>query len=760
MKQKGILGIFIFLIGLMMCGGPMHVKAAEDNHWYTWKEKDGIVGWYLSDGDNDDTFIETMPEALGYYDDLSIETTLDDISRAYLAGLSGIVGRVNVYTDEVVTIGNAETDLEVMDIITTKGNTTIYGDVSWATCSGGNLTINGDVLDYGEMELSGWGAGGDIIVNGNVPRITWTRKTTENEEDYDYFAGNVTVTGTVAEGQIIEYLYDNTIEEYTYQQVATINFCEAGVFSILNGVLSDKVPVTKTEVNFGDYYYRYFCYKGYGEQNVWDMEAYNSETDVYAWSKDCEQSDVPENADVWIMDTATPVVFDFNLCSLFVDSGDVTVNGSIIEGGHFAGFITGTPSYKRSLNVMITGDVYSASVWWYSYNPNWNVTIGGKVKEGTYGQEGEMYSFTCENVKLVENGIWNPNVYLSMNTDNGDISYQVPDNKELLDILGNTDIGIGSEAVLDNGKEIVKTASVIIQSTASDVMENIVNTDDFKKILNNYTNAEPICALDINVNAYYVEKESGSVCTEAGYESKSITELPGEMTFVVKVPAQHYEEAASYQIVRNHVNADGSVSVEALETTQNGDRLTFKSNKFSTFVIVEVKAEEPTKPEEPTEPEEPAEPEEPVKPEEPTEPEKPEKPTEPEAPSHDDSDNSDTEETGLITYTIARGDTLSGIAKKYQITLREILALNPQIKNPNRIYPGQVLTLGRMQVASKGTEGEALKDAVYDTVQRGDSISDSNQESCFTSQSLPVKSQTGGTEIYFRGSEGKSQIVN
>lgn len=44
--------------------------------------------------------------------------------------------------------------------------------------------------------------------------------------------------------------------------------------------------------------------------------------------------------------------------------------------------------------------------------------------------------------------------------------------------------------------------------------------------------------------------------------------------------------------------------------------------------------------------------------------------------------------TSVTYYTVVKGDTLSGIAKKYGITLTQIIALNPQIKNPNLIYVG------------------------------------------------------------------------
>lgn len=45
------------------------------------------------------------------------------------------------------------------------------------------------------------------------------------------------------------------------------------------------------------------------------------------------------------------------------------------------------------------------------------------------------------------------------------------------------------------------------------------------------------------------------------------------------------------------------------------------------------------------------------------------------------------------TITIARGDTLSGLARKYHTTVAELLKLNPNIKNPNLIYAGAKLNV-------------------------------------------------------------------
>ena len=44
---------------------------------------------------------------------------------------------------------------------------------------------------------------------------------------------------------------------------------------------------------------------------------------------------------------------------------------------------------------------------------------------------------------------------------------------------------------------------------------------------------------------------------------------------------------------------------------------------------------------------------------------------------------------GAQWHTVARGDTLWGLSRRYGVALSQIIALNPDIRNPNLIYPGQ-----------------------------------------------------------------------
>ena len=45
------------------------------------------------------------------------------------------------------------------------------------------------------------------------------------------------------------------------------------------------------------------------------------------------------------------------------------------------------------------------------------------------------------------------------------------------------------------------------------------------------------------------------------------------------------------------------------------------------------------------------------------------------------------------THTVVSGDTLWGISRRYGVSLSDVIALNPQIKNPNLIYPGEQVVI-------------------------------------------------------------------
>ncbi len=49
--------------------------------------------------------------------------------------------------------------------------------------------------------------------------------------------------------------------------------------------------------------------------------------------------------------------------------------------------------------------------------------------------------------------------------------------------------------------------------------------------------------------------------------------------------------------------------------------------------------------------------------------------------------------SAATSHTVVRGDTMWRIAKRYEVGISELKAANPEILNPDLIYPGQVLKI-------------------------------------------------------------------
>ncbi|MGB9662169.1 MAG: LysM peptidoglycan-binding domain-containing protein [Moorellaceae bacterium] len=76
-------------------------------------------------------------------------------------------------------------------------------------------------------------------------------------------------------------------------------------------------------------------------------------------------------------------------------------------------------------------------------------------------------------------------------------------------------------------------------------------------------------------------------------------------------------------------------------------------------------------------------------------------------------------------YTVKSGDTMYLIAQQFGISLNELIAANPQIKNPDLIYPGQVLCIPKRMPGPCPPEPwppVPCPEGFYYTVQPGDTM--------------------------------------
>ena len=62
-----------------------------------------------------------------------------------------------------------------------------------------------------------------------------------------------------------------------------------------------------------------------------------------------------------------------------------------------------------------------------------------------------------------------------------------------------------------------------------------------------------------------------------------------------------------------------------------------------------------------------------------------------------------------LSHTVVKGDTMWKIASKYQVGTREIIQANPQVSDPDLIYPGQVLSIPQLSETVASFEAEVVR---------------------------------------------------
>ena len=62
-----------------------------------------------------------------------------------------------------------------------------------------------------------------------------------------------------------------------------------------------------------------------------------------------------------------------------------------------------------------------------------------------------------------------------------------------------------------------------------------------------------------------------------------------------------------------------------------------------------------------------------------------------------------------LSHTVVKGDTMWKLAVKYQVGTSEIIAANPQIANPDLIYPGQILNIPQISDTVLSYENEVIR---------------------------------------------------
>ena len=81
-----------------------------------------------------------------------------------------------------------------------------------------------------------------------------------------------------------------------------------------------------------------------------------------------------------------------------------------------------------------------------------------------------------------------------------------------------------------------------------------------------------------------------------------------------------------------------------------------------------------------------------------------------------------------VSHTVVSGDTMWKLAVKYEVGTDEIKRANPQVTNPDLIYPGQVLTIPTLDTTVASYENEVIRLVNEIRVQNGLSALTANWE--------------------------------
>lgn len=102
--------------------------------------------------------------------------------------------------------------------------------------------------------------------------------------------------------------------------------------------------------------------------------------------------------------------------------------------------------------------------------------------------------------------------------------------------------------------------------------------------------------------------------------------------------------------------------------------------------------------------------------------------------------------SAAASHTVVRGDTMWRIAVRYEVGISELKAANPQIKNPDLIYPGQVLNIPTVSDTVTAYEKEVIRLVNEERAKNGLSALTYNWE---LSRVARIKSQDMRDNRYF-----------
>ena len=595
--------ICIFLTTVLIIvafGASYSVKASGDE--YVYMEVTDETGTTRKAWFKNEVEISGNPGVIEEMSKVTIDTTPDDSCASYLATFYEPTTSVVVNPGVTVTFGSEKTKTSIQGLTCYDSNVTVYGEGGGFKEDGslpgsvyGVTCFNSTIIFYGNIQYLCLGDEfkydsakvnkGNVVVNGLVYDVEWHTTSEYSQggngtEYYRGFKGNATVSGAVGRVNVYEIKHSDALGSDTHSTIGEGH--ELPSFAMTNGELSSETRgyISTYNQDIDNFYYEYTPLDDGG----WIGKARNidgSETHVVKNVTASEiHSILNSGTEKVVMDSlynAKVDISNYNLSELKVYGGEITVN-NVTSGGN--GLLM-VHSYGRdNINVNVNGDVDRCTINFTRANENMNINVKGTVKYGevykfSLQSDFPIYlgSFTSTNMPIFTNGVWNPDLFLSLGTT----EYH-PVDESLLDEA------LDLEKDVQQGEEkISEMADMIVEEMESTELNELENDGDFNTCVDEYDDVEVLTGVDILLEKYDYNETTGEVSNQ-----EVVTELGDkELAITVKVPEQEYEEGKEYIIVREH-DDNGNTEMDVLVPIQDGDKLTFETNKFSSFIIVEV----------------------------------------------------------------------------------------------------------------------------------------------------------------------------
>lgn len=602
-KKLSMLLIAVMLIAT--CGISEPAKA--DENYYLYKvvsdESETTRKAWVVNGEE----ITGNPETIELQSQVIIETTPDEACAEYLASFYEPTTRVTVCPGVTATFGSEETKASIQWLTCDNATVTVYaedgefnemegslpGSVYGVTNNNSTIEFHGNIqyLCLGEEFQCGpdYVNAGNVEVDGSVFSLEW-HTTTEyaNGEYYRGYTGSAYISEEVGHTSVYEIRHSNILNA---DFKATIGECWERIpdFTITDGVMSEETSayIEKIEPDMENFYFEY-APAGDEDGNWWASARYPSgaETNVSKLITAEEMLEILESGTgriaIGSWNNADINIGDYDLSELKVDGGKITVNNITTPEG--TGLLQVTSYGRDDIDITVNGDVDYFRISFTRFNENMNIDVKGTVKEGhvyKFSMQSDfpidLGTFTSTDMPLFVDGIWNPDLFLTLGTT----EYHPVDDTLLEDALGL------EKTTNQNGEEISEMADMFINEMESDTLSGLDSDNDFQSCVDDFEGVDVLTGLDIELQKFAYNEVTGEVSNQ-----EVVTELGDkDLAITVKIPEQEYDADKEYIIVREHDN-NGTKEMDVLIPTQDGDKLTFKTNKFSSFILVEVEKEE------------------------------------------------------------------------------------------------------------------------------------------------------------------------